>query len=327
MKKVKLGKNGPKVSQIGLGCMGMSEFYGPGDDAESLRVIDRALELGVDFLDTADVYGHGANEELVGQAVRGRRDRVVLATKFGIVRDPNDPAKRGICGRPDYVKSRCEESLKRLAVETIDLYYQHRVDREVPIEETVGAMADLVREGKVRYLGLSEAGPQTLRRACSEHHVAALQTEYSLWVRDCEGEILPTCRELGIAFVAYSPLGRGILTGQIKSMEDLSEDDWRRAAPWFQEENLQKNLDLVARMEALAKENGCSTAQLAMAWVLAQGGDVLPIPGTKRIKYLEDNVSAATVELSAEELSELNSLSDAVSGTRYPEAMMRLVER
>ena len=328
MQTVELGKNGPEVSRVGLGCMGMSEFYGPGDDAESLRVIDRALELGVNFLDTADVYGMNANELLVGRALRGRRDRVVLATKFGIVRDPNDPMKRGISGRPDYVKSCCDASLKRLGVDTIDLYYQHRVDVETPIEETVGAMAELVEQGKVRYLGLSEAGPKTLRRAFAEHPIAALQSEYSLWSRDPEHEILATCRELGIGFVAYSPLGRGFLTGRIKRFDDLAPDDWRRQAPWFQGENFRKNLDLVARLEAPAGDKGCSPAQLALAWVLAQGDDIVPIPGTKRVKYLEDNVAAADVRLTANELAELSSaVSAGVAGTRYPEAMMKLVGR
>jgi aryl-alcohol dehydrogenase-like predicted oxidoreductase len=308
--------------------MGMSEFYGPTDEAESLQVIDRALELGVNFLDTADVYGMNKNEILVGKALRGRRDEVVLATKFGIVRDPNDPMKRGICGRPDYVKSCCDASLRRLGVDTIDLYYQHRVDVDTPIEETVGSMADLVKEGKVRYLGLSEAGPETLRRACTEHPITALQTEYSLWARDPENEILTTCRELGIGFVAYSPLGRGFLTGQIKRFEDLADDDWRRHAPWFQGDNFNKNLELVSRLEQLANEKGCTSAQLAIAWVLAQGDDIVPIPGTKRLKYLEDNVASVNVELSESELAELNeSISVGVSGTRYPEAMMQLVGR
>ena len=327
MQTVKLGKNGPTVSRVGLGCMGMSEFYGPTDEAESLRVFDRALELGLNFLDTADVYGPHVNEVLVGKALRGRRDKVVLATKFGIVRDPHDPMKRGICGKPDYVHSCCDASLKRLGVDTIDLYYQHRVDVETPIEETVGAMAELVQQGKVRYLGLSEAGPETLRRACAVHPITALQTEYSLWSRDPEHEILTTCRELGIGFVAYSPLGRGILTGQIKRFEDLAEDDWRRHAPWFQGDNFQKNIELVSRLEALALEKGCTSAQLAMAWVLAQGKDIVPIPGTKRVKYLEDNIASAEVMLSSDELAELNTaFSGAVAGTRYPEAMMKLVD-
>jgi len=328
MQTVKLGSTGPNVSRVGLGCMGMSEFYGPTDESESLRVLDRALELGINFLATADAYGPHTNEVLAGKALKGRRDRVVLATKFSIVRDPNDPMKRGICGKPDYVKSCCDASLKRLGVDTIDLYYQHRVDIETPIEETVGAMAELVQQGKVRHLGLSEAGPQTLHRACSVHPIAALQTEYSLWSRDPEHEILTTCRELGIGFVAYSPLGRGLLTGQIKRFEDLAADDWRRFAPWFQGENFQKNLDLVTRLESLAEAKGCTAAQLAMAWVLAQGEDIVPIPGTKRVKYLEDNAAAADVELTAEELAELNTaFAGAVAGTRYPEAMMKLVDR
>ncbi len=328
METVTIGREGPKVSRIGLGCMGMSEFYGPGDDAESLRVLDRALELGVNFLDTADVYGLHENEKLVGRALRGRREGVVLATKFGIVRDPDDPMKRGVCGRPDYVKSCCDASLKRLDVETIDLYYQHRVDADVPIEDTVGAMAELVQQGKVRYLGLSEAGPRTLRKACGVHPITALQTEYSLWSRDPENQILQTCRELGIGFVAYSPLGRGILTGQIKRYEDLSENDWRRNAPWFQGDNFRKNLRLVERVESFASDKGCTPAQLAIAWVLAQGEDIVPIPGTKRVKYLEDNVGSVEVKLTPSELSELDTLvSGGVSGTRYPEAMMALVGR
>jgi aryl-alcohol dehydrogenase-like predicted oxidoreductase len=327
MQSVKLGRNGPDVSQIGLGCMGMSEFYGPTDEAESLRVFDRALDLGLNFLDTADAYGPHTNEVLVGKALRGRRERVVLATKFSIMRDPNDPMKRGICGKPDYVKSCCDASLKRLGVDTIDLYYQHRVDVDTPIEETVGAMSELVQQGKVRYLGLSEAGPQTLRRACAVHPIAALQTEYSLWSRDPEHGILTTCRQLGIGFVAYSPLGRGILTGQIKRFEDLAEDDWRRHAPWFQPDNFKRNLELVSRLEALALEKNCTPAQLAIAWVLAQGEDIVPIPGTKRVKYLEDNIASAEVVLAADELAELNTaFSGAVAGTRYPEAMMKLVD-
>lgn len=327
MQTVKLGKNGPDVSRVGLGCMGMSEFYGPTDEAESLRVLDRALELGLTFLDTADAYGPHTNEVLVGKALHGRRERVVLATKFGVVRDPSDPLKRGFCGRPDYVKSCCDSSLKRLGVDTIDLYYLHRVDPDTPIEDTVGAMADLVDQGKVRYLGLSEAGPQSLRRACGVHPITALQTEYSLWSRDPEEEILATCRELGIGFVSYSPLGRGLLTGQIKRFEDLAEDDWRRLSPRFKGENLQKNLALVARLEELAGDKGCTPAQLAMAWVLAQGEDIVPIPGTKRVKYLEENIGSIDIRLTAEELAELNATLSDVAGARYPEAMMKLVER
>ncbi len=327
MQTVKLGRNGPDVSRVGLGCMGMSEFYGPTDEAESLRVFDHALEMGLNFFDTADAYGPHKNERLVGQALRGRRDNVVLATKFGIVRDPNDPVKRGICGKPDYVRSCCDASLERLGVETIDLYYLHRVDADTPIEETVGAMAELVEQGKVRYLGLSEAAPQTLRRACSVHQITALQTEYSLWSRDPEQKILATCRELGIGFVSYSPLSRGLLTGQIKRFEDLAEDDWRRFSPRFTGENFQKNLELVARLEELADDKGCTPAQLAMAWVLAQGEDIVPIPGTKRVKYLEDNIASVDIRLTSEELAELNATLSGVAGARYPEAMMKPVDR
>jgi aryl-alcohol dehydrogenase-like predicted oxidoreductase len=306
--------------------MGMSEFYGSGDDEQSIKTIQRALDLGIDFLDTADMYGRGTNEELVGQAIKGRRDRVILATKFGIVRT-EDVRQHKISGKPEYVRAACEASLRRLVVDEIDLYYQHRVDPDTPIEETVGAMAELVQEGKVRFLGLSEAGPQTLRRAHAVHPIAALQTEYSLWSRDVEDELLSTCRELGIGFVAYSPLGRGFLTGQIKSFDDLAEDDWRRLSPRFQGDNFNRNLELVKAIEEMAIAKGCSAAQLALAWVLAQGDDIVPIPGTKRVDYLEENISAHGVALTQEELNRLNQIAPqgVAAGTRYPEPGMRLV--
>jgi len=327
MRLRELGRSGLKVSEIGLGCMGMSEFYGPHDDQESIATIHRALELGINFLDTADAYGPYTNEELVRRALQGRREKVVVATKFGIVRDPNNPAARGVSGKPEYVRACCEASLRRLGVEAIDLYYQHRVDLSTPIEETVGAMAQLVKEGKVRYLGLSEAGPQTLRRAVKVHPIAALQTEYSLWSREPESEILAVCRELGIGFVAYSPLGRGFLTGQFKSASDFPADDYRRNSPRFQGENFQKNLDLVKKVDEIAREKGCKPSQLALAWVLAQGKDIVPIPGTKRRKFLEENVGALNVKLTAEGLRRIDEVfpPDAASGPRYPEHMMALV--
>ena len=319
-----LGRRGPEVSVVGLGCMGMSEFYGTADEERSVDTLHRALELEITFWDTADMYGPFDNEKLVGPALKGRRDRVALATKFGIVRG-EDGGFEGVNGRPEYVRRACDASLERLGVEEIDLYYQHRVDPEVPIEETVGAMAELVEAGKVRHLGLSEAGARTLRRASEVHPITALQTEYSLWSRDVEAEILPACRELGIGFVAYSPLGRGFLTGRFQSPDDLPEDDWRRANPRFQGENFEKNLELVERVEEIAEEKGCTPAQLALAWVLHQ--DVTPIPGTTSPKHLEENAAAASIDLSDEELRRIDEVipSDLVSGTRYPEEGMKMV--
>lgn len=328
MEQRALGTQGLKVSAMGLGCMGMSEFYGPRDESESMATIHRALELGVNFFDTSDIYGPFTNEVLVGKALRPHRDKVVIATKFGIRR--NAEGKHfGVSGRPEYVREACNASLKRLGIDRIDLYYQHRVDPATPIEETVGAMAELVRAGKVRYLGLSEAAPDTIRRAHATHPISALQTEYSLWSRDPEEEILPTVRELGIGFVPYSPLGRGFLTGGIKSPSDLAPDDWRRASPRFQGENFQRNLDLVEKIEQIATRKRCTPSQLALAWVLARGNDLVPIPGTKRRKYLEENVAAEKISLSKEDLAEIEAAAPhgVAAGERYNEGGMRALNR
>jgi len=323
MKTRELGTKGLGVSALGLGCMGMSDFYGSRDDAESIATIHRALDLGINFLDTADVYGPFTNEILVGKAIKGKRQRVILATKFGNVRAP-DGKFIGQNGRPEYVRTACDASLARLGVDHIDLYYQHRVDRTVPIEETVGAMADLVRAGKVRFLGLSEASAATVRRAHAVHPITALQTEYSVWSRDVEDEILPTVRELGIGFVAYSPLGRGFLTGRITRPEDIAEGDWRKNHPRFQGDNFQKNVDLVRRVEELARQKRCTPGQLALAWLLAKGDDIVPIPGTKRRKYVEENIGALNVTLSGAELAQIEDVGTA-AGARYPEGGMRTI--
>jgi aryl-alcohol dehydrogenase-like predicted oxidoreductase len=326
MKLRKLGKDGPDISAIGLGCMGMSEFYGAHDDAESIKTIHHAIDIGVNFLDTADMYGVGKNEELVGKAIKDRRDEVILATKFGNVRGSNGEFL-GVNGKPEYVKSACDASLKRLGIDHIDLYYQHRVDKTVPIEETVGAMLQLREQGKIKFLGLSEAAPDTIRRAVKIHPITALQTEYSLWTRDVEKEILSTCRENGITLVAYSPLGRGFLASRFKTDSDFEKNDYRTMTPRFQSENLDHNIKLLEKLEDIAKSKNCTTAQLALAWVLAQGEDVVPIPGTKKIKYVDENAAAVDIQLTVDELNKLNELTSKfeIAGDRYHEAGMKSI--